>query len=62
MNGYHFLDKKIQFHFYINSIRKKKRFGDKWLSQDQIEEFRVCKRVLWLYNNEKEKRRSQHTN
>jgi len=23
MNGYHFLDKKTQFHFYINSIRKR---------------------------------------
>ena len=31
MNGYHFLDKKVQFHFLINSIRKKKRFGGKWL-------------------------------
>ena len=27
MNGYHFLDKDVQFNFFINSIRKKKRFG-----------------------------------
>ena len=44
-DNYHFLDKKIQFHFYINSIRKKE-----WqvVITSQIEEFRVCKRVLWL--------------
>jgi len=27
MNGLHFLPKQLQFHFLINSIRKKKRFG-----------------------------------
>ena len=25
----------------------------KWLSQVQIEEFRVCKRVLWIMDNRK---------
>ena len=54
MNGYHFLDKKIQFHFYINSIRKKKRFGGKWLSQAKIEEFRFVKEY-YGYSNEKAK-------
>ena len=29
MNRYHFLDKKLQYEFYLNSIRKKKRFA-KW--------------------------------
>ena len=27
VNYYHFLDKDIQFQFYINSVRKKKRFS-----------------------------------
>ena len=31
MNGYHFLDNQVQFQFLINSVRKKKRFGGKWL-------------------------------
>ena len=29
MNRYHFLDKKLQYEFYLNSLRKKKRFA-KW--------------------------------
>ena len=29
MNRYHFLDKRLQYEFYLNSIRKKKRFA-KW--------------------------------
>ena len=36
MNGYHFLDKDVQFNFFINSIRKKKRFGGKWLKQNVL--------------------------
>ena len=43
MNGYHFLDKKIQFHFLINSIRKKKRFGGKWLSQTKLKNLEYVK-------------------
>ena len=37
MNGLHFLPKRMQFHYLINSIRKKKRFGGKWLSQKKVE-------------------------
>ena len=33
MNKYHFLDKKLQYEFYLNSIRKKKRFA-KWAKAD----------------------------
>ena len=29
MNQYHHLDKKLQYHFLINTIRKRKRFS-KW--------------------------------
>ena len=33
MNRYHFLDNKLQYEFYLNSIRKKKRFA-KWAKAD----------------------------
>ena len=52
MNGYHFLDKKVQFHFLINSIRKKKRFGGKWLSQTKLKDLEYVKEY-YGYSNEK---------
>ena len=54
MNGYHFLDKKVQFHFLINSIRKKKRFGGKWLSQAKLKNLEYVKEY-YGYSNEKAK-------
>ena len=54
MNGYHFLDKKIQFHFYINSIRKRKRFGGQWLSQTKLKDIEYVKEY-YGYSNEKAK-------
>ena len=54
MNGYHFLDKKVQFHFYINSIRKRKRFGGKWLSQTKLKYIEYVKEY-YGYSNEKAK-------
>jgi len=37
MNRYHFLDKRLQYEFYLNSIRKKKRFA-KWAKADNNNE------------------------
>ena len=54
MNGYHCLDKKVQFHFYINSIRKRKRFGGKWLSQTKLKDIEYVKEY-YGYSNEKAK-------
>ena len=54
MNGFHFLDKKTQFHFLINSIRKKKRFGGKWLSQTKLKNIEYVKEY-YGYSNEKAK-------
>ena len=54
MTGYHFLDKKLQFHFYINSIRKSKRFGGKWLSQAKLKNINYVKEY-YGYSNEKAK-------
>ena len=52
MNGYHFLDKKVQLNFYINSIRKGKRFGGKWLSQSKLKNLEYVKEY-YGYSNEK---------
>ena len=43
INGFHFLPKKIQFHFLINSIRKRKRFGGKWLSSTKLKNLEYVK-------------------
>ena len=37
MNRYHFLDKRLQYEFYLNSICKKKRFA-KWAKADDNDE------------------------
>ena len=43
MNGYHFLDNDVQFNFYINSIRKQKRYGGKWLKQNVSKDIEYVK-------------------
>ena len=53
MNRYHFLSKKLQYDFYINSLRKKKRFSP-WLRQDKIKDLDYVKRY-YGYSNEKAK-------
>ena len=54
MNGYHFLPKKLQFNFFINSVRKKKRFGGKWLSPSKLKDLDYIKEY-YGYSNEKAK-------
>ncbi len=54
INCFHFLPKKIQFHFYINSIRKRKRFGGKWLSSTKLKNLQYVKEY-YGYSNEKAK-------
>ncbi len=53
MNMNHFLPKKMQYDFYINSLRKKKRFSP-WLRQDKIKDLDYVKRY-YGYSNEKAK-------
>jgi len=53
MNKYHFLPKKLQYDFYLNSLRKKKRFSP-WLRQDKIKDLDYVKRY-YGYSNEKAK-------
>ena len=52
MNGYHFLDNKVQFQFLINSVRTKKRFGGRWLKQSKLIDLEYVKEYFG-YGNEK---------
>ena len=51
MNKYSFLPKKIQYDFYLNSLRSKKRFSP-WLRKDKIKDLDYVKRY-YGYSNEK---------
>lgn len=51
MNRYHHIDKKLQFHFLINTIRKRKRFS-KWIKPELDTDIEVVKEY-YGYNNEK---------
>ena len=51
MNKYSFLSKKIQYDFYLNSLRSKKRFSP-WLRKDKIIDLDYVKRY-YGYSNEK---------
>ena len=51
MNRYHHLDKKLQFDFLINMIRKRKRFS-KWAKPDIIADIDVVKEYCG-YSDEK---------
>ena len=51
MNKHHHLDKKLQFHFLINIIRKRKRFS-KWDKPELVSDIEVVKEY-YGYSNEK---------
>jgi len=51
MNRYHHIDKKLQYHFLINIIRKRKRFS-KWIKPDLVSDMEVVKQY-YGYSNEK---------
>jgi len=51
MNRYHHLDKDLQYSFYLNSLRKKKRFSP-WLRKDKVADLE-CIKKYYGYNNEK---------
>jgi hypothetical protein len=53
MNMYSFLPKKMQYDFFINSLRKKKRYSP-WLRKDTIKDLDYVKRY-YGYSNEKAK-------
>ena len=51
MNRYHHLDHRLQFDFFINIIRKKKRFA-KWNKPETVGDVEVVKEY-YGYSNEK---------
>jgi hypothetical protein len=51
MNRYNFLDKDMQYSFYLNSLRKKKRFSP-WLRKDKVKDLE-CVKQYYAYSNEK---------
>ena len=53
MNRYHFLPKKLQYDFFLNTLRPKKRFSP-WLRKDEIKDLDLVKRY-YGYSNEKAK-------
>ena len=53
MNRYHHLDNKLQYHFLINIIRKRKRFS-KWIKPETESDIEVIKQY-YGYSNDKAK-------
>ena len=51
MNRYHNLDKDMQYSFYLNSVRKRKRFSP-WLRKDKVIDLE-CVKQYYGYSNEK---------
>lgn len=51
MNLHHSLDKDMQYSFYLNSLRKKKRFSP-WLRKDKVTDLE-CVKKYYAYSNEK---------
>jgi hypothetical protein len=53
MNIHHHLDNRVQFDFFINIIRKKKRWS-KWIKADDVANLELIKEY-YGYSNEKAK-------
>ena len=53
INRYHFLDKKLQFDFLLNSLRARKRYTP-WLKAKKLKNLEYVKEY-YGYNNEKAK-------
>lgn len=51
MNIHHQLDKDMQYSFYLNTLRKRKRFSP-WLRKDKINDLE-CVKQYYGYSNEK---------
>jgi len=53
MNKNHSLDKRLQYDFFINSVRTRKRYSP-WIKQEKIKELE-CIKSYYGYSNEKAK-------
>jgi len=54
MNLYHQVDKRLQYHYCLNSIRPYKRPFQKWEKRERIEDLEVIKEYF-SFSNEKAK-------
>jgi len=54
MNQYAFLDKDMQYNYYLHSIRSMKRKFQSWQTADKIEDLK-CVKTYFGYSNEKAK-------
>ena len=50
MNRYNFLDKDMQYSFYLNTLRKRRRFSP-WIRKDKVSDLEYLK-SYYGYNNE----------
>jgi hypothetical protein len=53
MNKNHSLDKKLQYDFFINTVRTRKRYSP-WIKQEKLKDLEVVK-SYYGYSNEKAK-------
>jgi len=51
INKNHYIDSRLQFHYLINTIRKRKRFS-KWIKPDELDDMEAVKEY-YGYSNEK---------
>jgi len=51
MNIHNHLDKDMQYQFYLNSLRKRKRFSP-WIKKDKVQNLDIVKQY-YGYSNEK---------
>ena len=51
MNKFPNLDKDLQYHFFLNTLRKKKRFSP-WLRKEKVTDLQ-CVKEYYGYSNEK---------
>ena len=49
MNKYSFLDKDMQYSFYLNTLRKKKRFSP-WLRKEKVTDLEIIKQYYGYSN------------
>lgn len=54
MNQFPSLDKKLQFHYLLNSVRPYKRKYQEWLKQEKVADLE-CVKEFYSYSNEKAK-------
>ena len=55
MNLHHHIDKDMQYSFYLNTLRKKKRFSP-WLRKDKVQDLECVKQLSLIHISEPTRR------